>query len=296
MSARPTLTLLVAGLSQASDPALARILARANRHSTRADGIVSAIASLAGVEGRIPAGALSARVADLPEGDWMRLDPVHLMADSDGLRLLPGEQLGIEDDEAAALATYISVQTGLPIHRIRPEYWIAPALNEHADLHPVHDAAGRHIGALLPEGEARMRYRSWLNELQMIMHDAPVNQRRRDAGVLTINSVWAWGRGTLPAQCRWPFTMSYASDPMVGGLADLAGHNHAGPLQAFTQLSLEQDSFVWITSPAGVTENWVLPAWEALHRGDLGELRLLDESGSVLTLRSGMRWRFWRRP
>ncbi len=296
MSARPTLTLVVPGLSQVSDPDMARILARADQDGMRADGVVSVIGTLAGIDGAFPAGALSAHSANLPGGNWMRLDPVHLVADPDGLRLLPGEQLDIEDDEAAALGAFITANTGIPIHRITPEYWVAPALAEHADLYPVHDAAGCHIGALLPEGEARMRYRAWLNELQMVMHDAPVNQRRRDAGVLTINSVWAWGRGALPVASRWPFAMSYAADPMVAGLAELAGHHHGGPLHTFLQLPSDQDAFVWAKSPAGLAEDWVIPAWEALRRGELAQVRVLDETGSTWTLRSGMRWRFWRRP
>ncbi len=60
---------------------------------------------------------------------------------------------------------------------------------------PLSVAIGRDIEPLMPQGDDALRFRSLLNELQMLLFEHPVNQAREARGELPINSLWLWGGG-----------------------------------------------------------------------------------------------------
>ena len=57
--------------------------------------------------------------------------------------------------------------------------------------------AGRDVYGHLPDGADGPFVRRVLTELQMVMHDHPVNRARERAGRLAANSLWLWGGGVL---------------------------------------------------------------------------------------------------
>jgi 2,3-bisphosphoglycerate-independent phosphoglycerate mutase len=63
---------------------------------------------------------------------------------------------------------------------------------------PPHDITGKSVLEHLPEGDGADRLINIMNSCQMVMHDHPVNRKRKEAGQLPANSAWLWGHGKTP--------------------------------------------------------------------------------------------------
>ena len=55
---------------------------------------------------------------------------------------------------------------------------------------------GDDIRDCLPAGRDGAQIRKLTNELQMLLHEHPVNIRRAARGLAPVNSIWLWGFGT----------------------------------------------------------------------------------------------------
>ncbi|MCA1799210.1 MAG: hypothetical protein LC632_07045 [Xanthomonadaceae bacterium] len=292
-------------------PALRRMLAQADHDTLPINGICATIASLAELE-TLPAGALTALAAEEIPGDrwWLRVDPVHLAADADGLRLVHGEVLEVTDDEAASLTVFLATELELPLRRATPTHWYLEREPFAADTHRPEAVLGRRIEPLLPSGPDGDALRRWLNEVQMLLHAHPVNLRRADRGQHAINSIWPWGGGKLGAPGRWSYSMTLADDPALVGLAlRHGGEAGAGP-RGLAQVPTTGHNLVrldevyeatrlgdverWLSALAGLERDWFAPARAMLADGALEEFVVLDCAGNRFTLRPLMRWRFWR--
>lgn len=292
-----TLTLLVPGLSAVPADGAVRELHRfAVRDELPVNGVAATIAWLAGINGPLPAAALSwlAATGTAPSGPVTRIDPVNLMPDADGLRLLPAAALGLDDADSATLAAFLANGHQFPVTRAGAWFWLAPQPLEGLAFASIYEVAGLQIGSFLPAGGERMTVRRWLNEAQMILHDCPVNRRRIDSGLPTINSVWPWGDGELPGALDWSFTHAYADEPAIAGIAQLAGTSTQGALRAFDELGDRGNVFVWVDELADVEVRWLKPVMDALHARQLDELVVLDGLGTRWTLRRTLLWRLRR--
>ena len=63
---------------------------------------------------------------------------------------------------------------------------------------PPHDISGKAIRDHLPAGDGADTLNHIMNHAQMVLHDHPVNKRRKEAGNLPANAVWLWGHGKIP--------------------------------------------------------------------------------------------------
>lgn len=63
---------------------------------------------------------------------------------------------------------------------------------------PPHDISGKAILGSLPSGDGADMLVNIMNHAQMVLHDHPVNLRRKEQGKLPANSVWLWGHGKTP--------------------------------------------------------------------------------------------------
>ena len=252
------------------------------------------------------AGALTALAAGDEPGDawWSRIDPVHLVAGNDSLRMAPAT---LDDDDAAALVAYLSQELGLPIRRADATHWYARFTPHDARLHASADALGRSIDDYLPRDPTLLR---WINEAQMVLHQHPVNQRRADHGEPAINCLWPWGGGALTPPAALPFTHVLTARPELVGAARFLGLVADDVPTAFDDVPRDGAALVelgalfeagrtgaveaWVDALNACLSRWLEPAVAALDGGELDALVLHD--GQVAhTLRRGMRWRVWRR-
>jgi hypothetical protein len=221
---------------------------------------------------------------------WLRADPAHVRPDMTGARVLAIGELGLDAAEVEALLKPLRPlfgDAGFQISAPVPARWYLalPVESRLPAFAPPEQVLGDDLFTHLPEGPEGRRWRALLNEAQVILHNHPVNAARTAAGKLPVNSLCFWGAGKLPDHVRTRLAAVSSPDPELQALAKLAGlkANAEGP-QLFDLRRLRD----W----AGV-EAHLLPGLRELGRD---ELQLDFADGARWSLRSGQRWRFWRRP
>ena len=271
-------------------PALELLLARGRSTESEPQTYEDWLGEAFGVE-PLPAGALTAGA----EGFWLRADPVHLQLVRDGMVLIPVS--GLQAAEAAQLVATLNHHFA-GMHEFRcpyPDWWVVRTAPAAIETLPTRDVAGRDVDALLPGAP----WPALLNEIQMVLHEHPVNEAR----LLPVNSVWLWGPGELPGAVASEWRSMTANEPVALGLARLAGITHRAPPRTAsawlgTALPLDGRHLVVLEGAAPELEaGWFVPLLEALRNGRVGMLSIHvpDAGRSFEISRSDLR-RFWRRP
>lgn len=308
-----------------SVPALESLLRRADPLADVHHGHFEAACFAAfGLGGRqLPVAAVSrfgepdGGTAHVGEYCWLRADPVHLRIDTHTARLFGGHVLALEAEEARSLVARLNEHfrdDGLRFEAPVPNRWyIATEETIRLDSHPAHRVAGRNIDEFLPRGEHATRWRQWLNEAQMLLHDAPVNADRERRGLLPVNSFWPWGAGRLPPDpLETVPTAVHAEDPVTLGLARL-GDVPAQPLPlsgtdwepaegrnlvvttALLEPLVNGDIEGWLEEVDRFGHQWLQPVADMLEAQWLEEIGLAVDGPVWYRLRRPHRWRLWRR-
>ncbi len=252
------------------------------------------------------------------DGCWLRADPVHLRADQDRLILFAGETLQLHAEEARALCASLD-------EHFQDRHWHFESplaqrwylnLAEAPDVLTVSidQVMGRDIKSRMPSGNDGALWRAALNEVQMLLHDHPVNAAREASGRLPVNSVWFWGGGPLPKDARSNWRSVCSDEPLARGLALCAGgasmplpENFAGweamaeagdhllVLSSLQQRHAEGDLPAWCDTVAALEQNWLAPAFQALGQGTLQRIQWWPGGEYVYVLDRKALRRFWRR-
>lgn len=257
--------------------------------------------------------------ASLPEpqadAPWLCADPVNLSFAREHLLLngFPEGEL-VAEDALALAASLNEIFADLGRFEVAaPTRWYL-RLNTvtRASFFPLHDVAGRPVRDFLPEGEDARLWQRTMNEVQVLMHNHPVNQAREAAGLKPANSLWFWGAGTLRPEFASAPPSVQAADPLVRGLAHAAGSNVSAPdfasvltgetlvyLDDLLAPALRLDIDTWRNHLAGLERAWFAPLAEALRRKRVKSLRLTapgDRGTLELNVRAADAWKFWRKP
>jgi len=184
---------------------------------------------------------------------------------------------------------------------------------------PLSAVAGRRVGRQLPENAELRWLRQLLNEVQMVLHQHPANTRREEAGQSTINSLWLWGAGVLPAGRAQDCTGVWSDHPLARGLgrafgvpvqavpddaAALLAQTRPGsrPLLVLDSLQAPvqyEDGEAYRAQLLALEARWFAPLQRALALGRIRHLRLAATTAYAMLIwessRSGQ-WRLWRRP
>ena len=236
------------------------------------------------------------------------LQPVHLHATRDHLVLLDQNQLGLTEAESTALLK--------PILPLLEEDFQGPLLFQNASFyfmpagpflslstHSLDQAHGRNIDWWMPrdtdiEGVAK-NWRKLQNEIQMLWHIDPVNEKREQLGQASINSIWISGIGKLadvhPPPCFQQIQIIYSDKPLLIGLAKFLNIAQSADLNP-NQLA---GGFTFVDNPEPIWE--ILSA--ALEAQKLDEVVLIDFPDGHVRERTLTRkalhqqsWMFWRKP
>ena len=236
------------------------------------------------------------------------LQPVHLHATRDHLVLLDQNQLGLTAEESAALLKPIlpllEEDFKNPLLFQNTSFYFMPAgpfLN--LETHSLDQSHGRNIDWWMPrdctvEGAAK-KWRKLQNEIQMLWHIDPVNEKREQSGLPSINSIWISGIGKLAdvqtPTCFQGIKTIYGDKPLLIGLAKFLKISQSAALNP-NQLDA---GFTFVDNPE--------PIWDilstALETQELDEVILIDFPGGHLRERRFTRkalhqqsWMFWRKP
>ena len=160
------------------------------------------------------------------ERHWLRADPAHIEVGRSGLMLIEPDLLSITPDEAAALSATINrhlESDGLRIHALNPARWyLASSEPFGLETLPLDETPGRDLGDCQPRGRDALRWHRLTNEIQMLLHEHPVNAARDDAGAPAINSIWLWGSGAMPRVPGRPYGAVWSDEPLAQALSTRA--------------------------------------------------------------------------
>ena len=245
-------------------------------------------------------------------GHWACATPVHLIAGLDHLQLSP-EPIVLDGDESAALARSVNehfADRGFRVHPRSTGPWLleCPGEVQSSAAAPV-EVAGRNLRELMPGGPDGTRIRALVNEIQMLLHDHPVNVARTARGIAPVNSLWFWGFGPSRPVGRRPegFTGSipalFTDDPWLAGLWLVHGARAEG-VDGFSvsRKKGSEDVLVgWTRAPAAdperscaiAEERVFAPALAALRRNTVRDVECRAGDWSFAADRRS-RWRAWR--
>jgi hypothetical protein len=208
-------------------PSLEKWLARADIRRVEARGAADWLAAAFGLRTPAPVAPIAlAAESRVPDGAWLRADPVYLRIDRDMTAMHSAAQLAIGRDEADALVATLQAHfanDGLEFLAPSPERWyIHVPAGEIPETIPPGEARGRDAQRLLPVSRGSLNWAGLLTEAQMLLSSHDVNVRRENASRPPINSLWLWGGGELPASVACDYRRIYANEVFARGLGVLA--------------------------------------------------------------------------
>lgn len=274
---------------------LRAVLVRADPLAAGASGFLGGLGEyFQGLDTPLPAAALTRQwlAGDAAGARWLSADPAWVQPDMNGVRLLACGRLQLAMDDARELAALLQPlfdEAGLQLLVSTPDHWhlrVPPELPLPPFAAPE-QALGEDLSQHLPQGPAGRRWRVLLNEIQVLLHQHPLNARRRANGLAPINSLWLWGGGGLPDRPRSELRGVISDDLLLGALA-----SHAGIAQ-----QLRTPEHVAAAGTGWLIDLQDLPASEIALSWWPGLQPLLARQPVLLHFASGERWRHmpWHR-
>lgn len=239
-----------------------------------------------------------------PTGWLAAADPAHLETRLRHLVVRPFRPGDVGDDELAAIAMTIRevlADDGTDIEPVESAgYLRAPAPMATATC-SAESAAGRLPDEFMPAGAAASSFHRLQSEIQMLLHDHPVNEERRRRGAPVINTLWIWGGGEAAESGALELPALYGADPLYRGF--WSGHGQpwsrwepgaveaalAGRADAVIVVP-DQDERLDGPHPVDVLDR----LHGALKAGRVGRLTLLFGDDLVVRVRRGDLLKFWR--
>jgi len=163
-----------------------------------------------------------------PPPAWCaRLDPVCLLPSGATLRLIELTQTPLSEADARELFNRVSaagVTPGVQWRFGAPQRWyVQSTAAPDVRTCPPDSLPGGDVAAGQPHGADAPCWQGWLNELQMLLFDAAPNLAREARDLPPANGLWLWGGGMAPSLPPAPFDTVWTDQPLIGGLARLAG-------------------------------------------------------------------------
>jgi hypothetical protein len=263
-----------------------------------------AVATLCGLgDASPPVAALSYLddFGELPNGYCLRADPVHLRTDTGGLILFDSAsfELGAAESRALVdtLAGHLAVDGWTLAHRDPRRWYLVGERPQELVTTALPALRGTPVPACSFTGTDAPVWTARLNELQMLMHNHPVNQARAARGQVPVNSLWLWGGGEAPAPAAADCSRVLGDNPFARGCArycDLpagppgaraadtlpaAGERQLVVLEDCRTAAAYDDFAGWQTALQRLEHDWFAVLLRALRTGRLERLDLLPLNG-----------------
>ncbi|HEY0943043.1 MAG TPA: hypothetical protein VGE08_23360 [Steroidobacter sp.] len=237
-------------------------------------------------------------------GFWLRAQPIHFAAGLDRLTTIPLHGAArMSAAERAALSPTLAdhlQSTGIQLHEGADGEWLLRS-EEPLQVQTVTPefAAENPRADILPTGRDAGSLRRLMTEMQMLLHDHPVNRSRERRGLPAMNAIWVHGEGMLSDVTPQSLPEASGDDVYLQGIYRL----HGLPVQpksadAASLLTRIAGPTVAIIDPPdlrALETNWLEPLSRALLRGAISNLTVLFDGWRIDTDRAAM-FKFWRRP
>ena len=252
-----------------------------------------------------PLAAISAHAdgLDAHSGYWLRADPVHLILQRDSFSLGEPVPLSLTAEHAQLLIATLNshfLSEGLEFILGNSGAWYLRLADDAQIQTNLPSAAiGKNIHGYMPQGAYAGRWRSILNEVQMLFFEHPVNQLRESQGNVAVNSIWLSGGGYLPNQfSAQDVELILTNVPLYQGLAKLAGISWQQiPRDAATIVkSLHQNIRLHLTPDADVNV-WLNTLYQMIKERKIKQLTFnigFYDKCLVAEVTTWDLYRFWR--
>jgi hypothetical protein len=307
----PPAEFLQAALQDMRLPGLETLVARGRLQARIPEGTEGALCRAWGIAKQTDwpwaAMSLPADGGTASRGYWLRADPVHIRIQSDRLILLGNELLNISAADAATLCADLSAHFGneFGLRALQPGRWYS-RFDRDPDIGttPLSLAAGRHIDPLLPNGPAALKWRTLLNEIQMLLFSHPINIEREARGLPAINSIWLWGGGGTSEPATFRSTFYSGDDHLVSIATHLGIHTQTW---SGKPEDIDADGLALVNLLESEGQYGDVLGWrDAIRRLDAEWLSRLVRTKATLTIEDpisgtelvyapGDRWKIWRR-
>jgi hypothetical protein len=265
-------------------------------------GLLTAL-GLAHAAERYPEGAVTAAASrDERDGCWLKATPLNFAA---GLSDLAASTLpsahAVSDEErmqlGEALGTHLR-SAGFHLDVVGGQWVVrAPEVLNAMTRHP--ELAVLNLEGAMPTGPDARALRRLMAELQMLLHEHPVNQRRARAGAPEVNAIWLHGLGSVAHVQSVELPQAFGEEPYLRGLYKLHGRPVQAPLHSAGELlaRIPGRALVVVDAPTlrVLETRWLDPLVRALRAGRIASLEVILARWRIRLDRLAS-FKFWRRP
>lgn len=171
-----------------------------------------------------------------------------------------------------------------------------PMQTSHA---PAYAVDQHYPNDFMPSGDRSGSYHTLRSEVEMALHEHPINARRESEGLPPVNSLWLWGGGFAPELHTEPHPPLFADDYLLQGYwqsKTAVVEDWPGSIAACLDAAIA--GFVAVPCAAGDNSDWLQTCLEELRQallsGRIGQLTLLLADGFVVNMQRADAWKFWR--
>lgn len=236
------------------------------------------------------------------KGTCLHVELVHLAAGLDDLRLvIPPPPTAEEANQLlGSLQPSLSLAGFelLPSPAAQPGHWYLHGAST-LSLTTYSPRAGfaTRLYDIMPQGADGAELRRLMTEVQMMLHEHPVNQQRARQGVPGLNAAWFWGAASLDLVAEQAAQRVLSNHAYVRGLCEHL-HLECWPLppdaESLLSVDADQQLVVLPEQPLQQLEaTWLQPLQAALQRGEIERLDVYLDQWRI-SLRGG-RWSQLRR-
>ncbi|MEP7330227.1 MAG: hypothetical protein ABI777_13540 [Betaproteobacteria bacterium] len=294
-----------------ASPALAAMARRALPPEYVAGGLAAALLAVAGVPPDTPLAPVAARGAgvDIGTDAIARADPIALVAGRDNV-LLNGRVDDVSAADTQAILDRMNTHfadDGLVFFAPRPDTWFVRLIGidppQTTSLARVHGAIHGH----LPRGIAAGRWKRWMSEMQMLLHDDPRNAARERNGQMPVTGLWIADAGPAvttagDASRRW-FAPAGRDGDVARGLAPMGPGSVSSPPATFALMPPGADAIVILPPLRSAADvhaamtAWLAPTLAAQDNATLAGLSVIADDGRgafTYSPRAESWWSRWR--
>jgi hypothetical protein len=209
--------------ARANRPSLERLAFYADAPVVDVDGIALCTCRTLGLAPDAPVAALTAAGVGLDPRDdyWLMADPVTLVPGRSDVALA-GRVADLAEDDTHELLMALNahfVDDGVTFVAPRHDLWLAHlAVAPEIETWSLDRARAGALADALPRGVDAPQWRRWQDEIQMLLHNHPVNAAREAAGAAPANAVWFWGGGRRADAGALPLLDVNAPENALGDL------------------------------------------------------------------------------
>lgn len=266
-------------------------------------GLLNALglAESSGGSAAFTAAGLGLDVSD--SGYWLHAQPAHFVAGLDRVLFaaLPSDAAVTAQEFSALTSTFqrhFPVE-GFRLHAIANGWFVSASRALAICTSTPEAAASNELQDAMPHGTDAASLRRLMTELQMLLHEHPVNDIRSSQGIPPVNALWLWGGSAVPVAAReTQLPPAFGDNAFAQGIYRLHG-SQLRPLSDAVSLMagageraiaiVPTDSFDHLES------EWIDPLLQGLGRGRLARLDLILDEWHLDVPKAALR-KFWRRP